>query len=281
MTETGKTLLNLGLTALVSAGTNVVVNELSKSGADRSASVGGNVDIEALKVQLKEYLISSLEQDAILSSRLRGQQGPKGDKGDTGDEGLDGELIQNYGGSLLQNSALENVSSNNYVGGTIVETYKGFDALQFTSLTHNFLIKPNSESLYKLELYIKGIGTLNAFGFSFKKDLSSIVKSNGSYGSYFIQNKSINSNSFIKQIGYVGGEGNASMNFAPNCVNFKLRIDASSNLIVTKILLTKVDLGEPVPFNITFLPEGQMVYDPTDGSVGRYDGTTIHWFTMA
>lgn len=84
MTETSKTLLNLGLTALVSAGTGLVVSELSKDGADRSASVGGNnIDSEALKAQIKESLYNDWLNDPIVQSRLRGPKGENGDIGET------------------------------------------------------------------------------------------------------------------------------------------------------------------------------------------------------
>lgn len=98
MTETNKTLLNLGLTAFVSAATGLAVSELSKDDSKRSASVGGaNIDGEAIKAQIKESLYNDWLNDPIVQNRLRGPIGLKGDTGANGQMARVDQILNHNG----------------------------------------------------------------------------------------------------------------------------------------------------------------------------------------
>lgn len=200
----------------------------------------------------------------------------------TGPAGLNGELIQNYGGSLFSNLSAEFNTTVGWVGATLseekIEGVSSISGLNF-GLTKRQYIR--TDRLYKLQLHVKGSGNFSAFFFETKDQNGGfVVRTNGTSGIYFISNLTLN-NSFQKLTKYVGGIGEGSTNFPQNSFTTKIGFACGSTCYVAKTTLKEVDLGEPVPFNLPFLPDGQMVFDPTDGSVGRYDGTTIHWFTMA
>lgn len=189
-------------------------------------------------------------------------------------------IPNNFGGSLLVNSSLELGNLSQWSGGILGDDYLGYKSISTDSnlecLTNPYF---NPNRIYCIKGYYKSLAAFNIGCYGL--DLEGNNKDKGNGGFIVFSSTLPQSNTFVQFCHYVGGIGLASYNFPIGSIRVKLAIiNVSSNVQLNQTSLYEIPLGEPVPFNLPFLPSGQMVFDPTDGSVGRYDGTTIHWFTM-
>lgn len=195
---------------------------------------------------------------------------------------LTGSTEQNYGGSLIK-SALEKDVATGWTGTfTVGETYKGLKSFNVTGVATSPMFPFDKDFVLKVSFYMKVVsGTPRVFFYSYDKDGNAVLKSNGGL-STFLDPSGFTANAWKKHTLYFSNVGTGSNEFAesPFLQFYLSSTTGSGNILYNRVVLEQVSTGEPVPFNLPFLPSGQMVFDPTDGSVGRYDGTTIQWFTM-
>lgn len=205
--------------------------------------------------------------------------------------GQSGETFINYSNSIIKNGAfeygfqdwtniVENGKRDNLPVGKITKAAGGN---KLAENTNKCFVNPNY--LYKATFGSTDFSTIKSPCFLIAKmynNLNNMILRANTDNYLYIKIFTGNGN-YQKQTAYFGGIGNLGTNFTNDTAKITVGflIESNTTLIeLNSLLIEKVDLGEAVPFNLPFLPSGQMVFDPTDGSVGRYDGTTIHWFTM-
>lgn len=212
----------------------------------------------------------------------------KGAKGDAGD------LRVNYLNSLFKDSEASSRTKAGYVDQSYfqidtVNTQDGLPVLSVVATTSQLsvyspvFVPINPKRLYKATYKAKSsvsgkiVDVRLAF---YKSDLTPTPKTTGDTTAAY--NNITVTTSFVEKTSYFGGIGNLNSSFGTDTVFAKLKLIAGDNSIsyFSGISVCLVDLGEPVPYTLPYLPTGQMVSDPTDPSqLGRYDGTEVHWFT--
>lgn len=218
-----------------------------------------------------------LDANPALKAALKGAAG---EAGSNGSNGINGDQIQNFGGSLVQNGALELGNATGWVGtfaiGDIKENLQSLIFTGGSGLSPFFLL--NSECLYKISFYYKNTA-LNYYNVGvLAYDENGTYLATASYNTG--QPLTVQSN-FTKQERFIGGSGVTGSLINPAAKKFRVSIgDNVSNVTINRFILEKVSLGEPVPSNLTYLPTGQEVYDTTTGDRGRYNGTAVDWYTM-
>lgn len=242
---------------------------------------GGNVsDIEALKTLIKT--------DPQIRSLLKGDTGAAGaDGGPQGPKGLDGLNSPNFAGSLVVNGALENNSLTNWVGGSISVGVDGMNSIlleQGVYTTNISKIRLNPNRLLRTQFYLKcDAGAVFALIRTFDKNLNQTLGGFVEGGGYSVYNYTSANATFQKLEGFCGGFENNNFAFPDGSVYgaFEIYADAGQYAEVSSLIVEYVDLGEPVPYTLPWLPAGQMIYDPATGDVGRWDGTVETWFATA
>lgn len=197
--------------------------------------------------------------------------------GPAGPAGLSGDTIQNYGGSLVKNGALELGTLEGWTGGVLIQELD-CNVIESNIQYNQSHKSPKIDKNYLYSIEFEGQVSSGSVSMT-------VIPYKGSLGIKAIYNTDnyISSNSYQRKKFFFGGVGNYIFNFSNDTETLAIRIEnlGPGTYKFKKIVLKQVLLGEPVPFNLPYLPIGQMVFDPTDGAVGRYDGTTIHWFAMA
>ena len=215
-------------------------------------------------------------------------KGLKGDKGDAGSAGISGDMIQNYGGSLVKNGALELGTLEGWTGAImgdgfnqLASSVKTSDSAECSSKFQVVL-----DQVYKIEYYVKNEGaglTVESGGVGLDSFDSNGNKLNGSQRIFphGLSNWSIsNSTTFVKKVLYFGGLGTSGMNFSSNpkfVSPFVFKIKGPF-ISVNGLIINKLSLGEAVPYTLPYLPTGQTVFDPATNKVGRFNGTDVNWF---
>lgn len=244
---------------------------------------GGNVsDIEALKTLIKT--------DPQIRALLKGDTGAEGTPGGpTGPKGADGLNAPNFGGSLLRNGAFEN-GTENWPSGIVQDgTLEGMPVYKFTTLSaannkNTAHFRVNTDRLIEVSFQSKQNVSLSLFLERYDNNLNKILVS-GTANIYGLSSttKAADSN-FSKSTFYFGGKDNSQTyrigsNAAFCQVNFF--VGSAGEFSLSRVVVKEVDLGQPVPYTLSYLPAGQMVYDPATGDVGRWDGTAVTWFAVA
>lgn len=199
---------------------------------------------------------------------------------------LDNVEFERYSQSLILNGAIE-LENNDFWPDSIFPTdlFEGMPVLGFSNVggynsKRNWI---NTDYLHKVQVYIKTEnGAAGIFVLPYAKDGTTIVaKSNSVVDTTVLTG--INNVNFEKKTAYFGGKGILASNLSPNAVKFRIGFSVSNgvNVYFSKLVVTKVDFGEPVPYNLPWLPAGQEVIDPTTGDRGNFDGTAVNWYTMA
>jgi hypothetical protein len=197
---------------------------------------------------------------------------------------LDGVQYQNFGDSLLVNGAFELEDFSHWVENASVELLDNGNKnkiLKFNATTVFYTesrLKLRNDILYKFEHYGKvDSGNYSIAGGRINKD-GTLLPVLGT-SAIVLNNNNFAQTSFNKRTSYFGG--NANLTFClGDAYYFYFYINNISgvNTQIKDLVLTPVSLGEPVPSNLPWLPQGQMVYDVTTWEVGIYNGTTITWF---
>lgn len=257
----------------------------SAKSPERSANVSTAVLPEANSTSINE-LYRLIQDNPELQNLLRGQKGDKGDTGATGasgSHGQNGESVQNYGGSLIRGGALETGTLDGWSGTAVAlasETFQGMPVIQGTTGNNSSYVYVQTDKLYKAEYYVKGSGNHSLFATIFDRSNVTAPKTNSSFGSYFKFSVAMNP-TFTKTVGYIGGVGVNNMHLSDNTVKMKVSFLGHGSVLVSiaKLIVKEVPLGEPVPYNLPYLPTNQVVYDPTTGELGMYNGTAVVWTT--
>jgi hypothetical protein len=189
-------------------------------------------------------------------------------------KGESGAQIQNFGGSLLQNGALETGTIAGWSRGELNGLNEGLNILRLpvvassslTSTTFNTRVAVRHDRLYKLSVTSKLLVGVMSFRFNLK-DIFGNNANNGltvSPYSYSSGNGQGYANTdFEKKEIYFGGRGNNQFCFGSNVSSFELSIVHQFNAAVELygLVLHEVSISEPVPSNLAWLPDGQAVFD--------------------
>jgi hypothetical protein len=195
-------------------------------------------------------------------------------------KGADGLNAPNWGGSLVTNSSFleEGITAGFESGGSL----EGFPLVNVIvkEAAWSKQFKVNTGVLIK----ITGLGRASAAGtniniLSRRADGTISVKTSGTsaanLGTLAVGEVPVAFTYFV------GGVGTHAKNFAPSTVLGSLVIskaNVADSASISRLLVKEVSLGEPVPSNLPWKPEGQIVYDTTTGECGRFNGTTVVWF---
>lgn len=208
-----------------------------------------------------------------------------GERGAAGSHGASGDSVQNYGLSLIKNGALEEVGATptpRWTGtglAVAADLFEGMKVLEASAANNTSYIWIRTDRLYKAEYFVKGAsGNHSCLLNLYKADNTAAPKTDASSGAYFKFNSALPTN-FTKTVGYIGGVGTNNMNVSAGTVKAKLSFLGHGGAVmsVAKLVVTEVSLGEPVPYNLAYLPTWQTVYDPTTGDIGVYNGTAVVW----
>jgi len=212
-----------------------------------------------------------------------------GDKGVAGQAGAAGHVITNYDSSLLVNGAGELGNTNRWStpNGSIVlgEVHEGMASIEIT--TGGPVFCPNETTfhleprgLYKLTCSAKTTSTSYRFMLRRYDALGAEIAQNSNTVATALGSPTFNNAAFARQTLYYGGvDTNILASIGLNTVKCRLEI-LTGGVGVTKInrlSFQRVSLGEPVPYNLAYLPTFQTVYDPTTGKLGMFNGTTVVW----
>lgn len=229
---------------------------------------------------------STIKADKELQRLLTGPTGSvgaTGATGATGETGLSGNQMQNYGGSLLVNGALEFGNTTNFSSGVIEGFLNDFPVLKLSNnnTTHDQKILVEKDCLYKISFYAEtqgGTGSSGVFINCFDRNDVFLPKP---MVNLFPTNNTF-SGIFSKKTCFFGGVNDSiSSCFPVNTVFAQVLFGKSSehsNLYVNSFILTKVPIGEPVPHNLPFLPLNQTVLNNTTGKVGIFNGSTVDYY---
>jgi hypothetical protein len=271
--------------ALIGGGL-ILANELTRpaDGAGRNANVQGlpsGFDLEQFK--------DLIQADPELRNYLRGPIGPTGSQGVTGSggaDGLAGNMLQNFGGSLIKNGALELGTLENWEGSTnaIIDGIDDRAIKIGTSVSLNLTrVKIVKNRLYRVDAEVKTDQSVLISLQLFQKN-SNVFGKNGGTGSSTAWGVTGIVPSYVSKTFYYGGPSPTAANSFDTAYSFRLFIERNNGVTETflkNLVIRECEIAEPVPFNLPWLPNGQMVFDISDGAVGRYNGTTIDWFSMA
>lgn len=284
MKNTGLFALGLGALALTMANSNNEAN--ATVNGSNLAFTGG--DVANVDSALVNAVIEAIKNSPSLRQQLKGEKGSAGAAGATGavgPAGAAGSSIQNFAGSLITNGALELGTLSNWPAGTSIgELYEGMPTLvctydQSKHMNNSSECDIDNRRLYKLTCSAKGTAIYRFFLRRLDKDHADIIQNAIQY-IYALGAPSFSNTSFEQKVVYFGGtDTSLTTSIGINTVRAKVSILANSAGVVTisKLKLQMVPLGEPVPYNLAYLPENQVVYEPTTGKLGRFNGTAVVW----
>ena len=206
-----------------------------------------------------------------------------------GETGTSGSEIKAFGNSLVKNSAIELNNLEGWTGNGIAlgDAYEGLLTMTLTSVgslviatnTNRFYI--NNRRLYKLTCFAKSEGASYHLTLRRYDRNDAQITHAGDLTLYPLNNATLNNTTFQRIVRYFGGIGTTSANIGLDTVKGTVSVSTSIAGVVTvsKLRIEEVSLGEAVPYNLAYLPEGQTVYDPTTSKLGYYNGTAIVWST--
>lgn len=243
--------------------------------------------------------VNGLNIDVIIDEKIEGSTynqnlsgfkmsltGAKGAAGANGTNGTNGTKLKNFGESLFENinyehGNLDGFENPNNVQFELLDSKNVIKVINFTTSKLTNSIRVDTNYLYKLEVYTKNTGTaVGNINFYPLNENNQIINTGGT-----ISINCINvglSTTFVKRVGFVGGIGTLVSNFEPNTVKLAIVFNkvVNSEIHYHSLVVSKVNISEPVPYNLPYLPEMQEVYDPATKERGYYDGTNFHWYTM-
>lgn len=273
-------ILGLGIIA----GGAILAANMSKDPAETTPkttnALGFNADEETLEEAIKRVIKGDKDLIKLLKGDT-GLTGAPGLPGAPGSHGVNGDSVQNYGGSLIKNGALELSTLQSWSGTNIAiatDKFEGMPVLQGSNCNNSSFIYLRTDRLYEADFYVKGSGNLSIFVTNY--DLANVgaPKTDSNLGAYFKYSMAMPAN-FTKTVGYIGGVGTNLANVSGTTVKAKVSFLGHGGVLVSiaKLVVREVDLGKPVPYNLPWLPSGQTVYDPTTSKLGLYNGTTVVW----
>jgi hypothetical protein len=203
-------------------------------------------------------------------------------KGDSGDQ------IQNFGGSLVKNGALELGTLDNWTGSTntIVEDSDGIAIRVGTDVGINLIqVRFIKNRLYCISADVKSDQSVLLSLQLFQKNGEVFLKNFGSGSSTAGLPTGVLANYETKKFFYGGPSETGSTSFG-SAYSFRLFLERQNGVTETflkNVILQVVALSEPVPSNLEWYPDGQALFDPANPlRKGTYINSTvgIFWHTQ-
>lgn len=199
-----------------------------------------------------------------------------------------------YGNSLLDNGAAErgDVTGWNTSGLTIgASPFNGMPILSlvrnaaYKSTRNNTFFRLRYDRLYMVEGYLCAEENSSAFLINYFDSSKAIINANTSlYGDVLPVQTDASTLTFVS--GIFGGVGAGIKNLPPGVVYAKAGFQSTNpgitntKVFCSRMVVREIPLSEPVPYTYAGLPTGQEVFNPGTGARGRYNGTTVNWYTM-
>jgi hypothetical protein len=248
-----------------------------------------NVEIQN-RIDAGEFALEVIKRPS-LAAILKGEKGATGDtgtagatgsagtNGTNGAAGVDGNQVQNFGGSLLINGAGELLNNSNW-NHCVYTLTDGIPSLKYSvgnignenstyfHVPQNRLLKVSFEgkvsSAYGLITILSyDSDKISIAGYSYPASFSNTI--------------------FEQKNNYFGGFGSGLSEFRNGArfSKFGFRsFTVDAEVYIRNLSVTSVYLSEPVPYTLPWLPTGQSVLDPTTGDRGIWNGSTFDWFTF-
>lgn len=281
---------NKGILALAGLGALLYAQSANSTLVDANAS-GSNLafsgaDVSNVDSSVVDAVIQAIKDSPSLRNLLKGEKGAIGNQGIPGIQGIAGEAVKAFATSLVKNSAAELGTLDGWGTGVSLGTvHEGLLSLNFTATAGQNFLDSNSffidnRRLLKITCMAKSDGA--SYGFYIRrmdKDDNSITQ-NGQPNIFPINTVSYNNTNWEQKTAYFGGTSTTSQSaIGTNTAKGKLNIyvGAAGVVSISHMCVMHVGLGEAVPYNLPYLPDGQLVYEPTTGKLGRYNGTAVVW----
>jgi hypothetical protein len=235
-----------------------------------------------------DEVLQGLKNSSTLRTMLKGEKGETGLTGPSGIQGLAGEAVKAFASSLVKNSAAELGTLDGWTaapGVSLGTLHEGLATFNFTATTGTNYLNGNSffidnRRLLKVTCMAKTDGaTYGLYIRRMDKDDLSITQ--GAQPNIFpLNSPTLTNTNWEQKTAYFGGTSTTiSSAIGTNTAKGKLNIyvGAAGIVSISHLCVQHVSLGEPVPYNLAYLPDGQVVYEPTTGKLGRYNGTAVVW----
>lgn len=239
-----------------------------------------------------EDVVRAIRGDSSLRAMLKGEPGAAGAAGTPGaqgEPGVAGEQIKAFGGSLVKNSALELNTTDGWTpatGGTITATdvFEGALVLNSTFIAAGGAVNSNKfyiDNRRLLKATFRGMSGGTTYRILLRRfnRLNTTIMHSSDINIYGLGNPGFNNTAMEQKTVFFGGIGTNTTSIGLNTMQGMLIVysDAAGTVQVSHLAVTQVSLGEAVPYNLAYLPDGQTVYEPTTGKLGRYNGTAVVW----
>lgn len=190
-------------------------------------------------------------------------------------KGESGNQIMNFGGSLLQNGALENGTTDGWPDCTIDGYLNGLPILKASSaFLSDYKIKNRKDRILRLSAVAKVTSGYYII-YLFRKDKDGNNIQLGGDGFVYSQSSSKNNTSYQKIEFLFYSNANNIYSFGDSD-HLKIYVYASDIIYFNSLIVESVPLSEPVASDLTYLPYGQSVYDINNPSkIGVYVNSTI------
>ncbi|GAB3519523.1 hypothetical protein [Emticicia fontis] len=233
-------------------------------------------------------VVKAIQQNPDLLALVRGPQGPAGATGATGAAGaagIAGDQYRTFAGSLVKNGAAELGTAEGWADGVIGAVHEGMLSLDFIVTASKNCLNSNQfhiDNRRLIKITCSAKVSAGNYGFYLKRlDKDGVAINQNSQANIFPLNTINYSNTgWETKTAYFGGiatniQTAIGINTAKAQVS--LYLSAAGTLSISHLCVQHVSLGEPVPFNLAYLPQWQSVYDPTTGDTGIYNGTAVVW----
>lgn len=254
-----------------------------------------SADVPALSKQpsTNQTLDAQTLYDLLLSNPdlqklLKGSQGLQGLQGIQGIPGVAGDQYRTFTHSLAKNSGAELGTTDGWVDAALGAVHEGLDSLDFVTIASKSCLNSNqfhvdNRRLYKITCMAKV--TTGNYGFYLKRlDKAGVAINQNSQANIFPLNTINYSNTaWEPKTAYFGGiatNTQTAIGINTAKAQISLYLSAAATLSISHLCVDVVSLGEPVPYNLAYLPTGQMVVDPTTSEVGYYNGSAVVWFAL-
>lgn len=201
---------------------------------------------------------------------------------------------QRFGGSLLTNGAFESGNLAKWEAAPVIEAefHEGMPVASITrsvayaKVTHAEYILLRHDRLYKMEAVVSCDTEYVALGLKIY-DKDKVAQIPNTMGSVAEIAAGVSSATTLTKLSAIfGGAGSAVKNVKSDTVYGKFVVFGGATatggkIKFSKFMVTEIPLGESVSYTYSGLPTGQEVHDPATGDRGRYNGSTIDWYTMA
>ncbi|MER0442899.1 hypothetical protein, partial [Emticicia sp. W12TSBA100-4] len=169
--------------------------------------------------------------------------------------------------SILKNGALE-FGNTLFWNDIIIDNNRYLGRLSIKRATQGISIQNvntpiSKQCLYRVNGFLKSAVTGSIVLKMFDHQSNLVINTSG-FNYVPVISIQITPN-FTEFNAFLGGVGNTLINFSESAIFIRPQIFSNTDgeVLVNSFRITEVSLGEPVPYNIAWLPKGQTVFDPT------------------